>query len=220
MSRPNPQLTPGQQDLLLAALASNSKPGQQSSAGARAGSRDSMSDKGGKTGRFDPNTQSTPPSGHFDFGSDDSPYLGFDIDGEGDESYDFDVNGQMIGDLPEPAADLHDKRKSIDGKDDDEGGGKRRESEDKSGKKPGRKPLTSEPTTVSISCGFGGGDTSDYECRNVRHRIALLNGHSENGKRSISKTSKSRSTTSRRLPSLQTMRTDFSEHKWRDYKSN
>lgn len=124
MSRPNPQLTPGQQDLLLAALASNSKPGQQSSAGARAGSRDSMSDKGGKTGRFDPNTQSTPPSGHFDFGSDDSPYLGFDIDGEGDESYDFDVNGQMIGDLPEPAADLHDKRKSIDGKDDDEGGGK------------------------------------------------------------------------------------------------
>lgn len=118
-----------------------------------------MSDNGGKTGRFDPNAQTTPPSGHFDFGPDDSPYLDFDVDGEGDESYDFDVNGQMIGEIPEPAAELHDKRKSIDGKDDDddEGGGKRRESEDKSGKKPGRKPLTSEPTTVSISCGFGVG---------------------------------------------------------------
>jgi AP-1-like factor len=150
MSRPNSQLTPAQQDLLLAALASNSKPNQRSFAGVRAGSLDSMSDKGGKNGLFDPNEQTTPPSGHFDFGPDDSPYLDFDIDGEGDDSYDFDGNEQMIGDLPESAGDLHDKRKSIDGKDDDdEGGGKRRESEDKSGKKPGRKPLTSEPTTVS-----------------------------------------------------------------------
>ena len=145
MSRPNSQLTPAQQDLLLAALASNSKPNQQSSAVARTGSLDSMSDNGGKN-----SLQTSPPSGHFDFGPDDSPYLDFDIDGEGDDSYDFDVNGEMIGDLPESAGDLHDKRKSIDGKDDDdEGGGKRRESEDKSGKKPGRKPLTSEPTTVS-----------------------------------------------------------------------
>jgi AP-1-like factor len=155
MSRPNPQLTPAQQDLLLAALASNSKPDQRSSASARPASFDSMSEKGGKNGRIDPNAQTTPPSGHFDFGPDDSPYLDFDIDGEGDDSYDFDVNGQMIGDLPESTGDLHDKRKSIDGKDDDdEGGGKRRESEDKSGKKPGRKPLTSEPTTVSMKCCF------------------------------------------------------------------
>ena len=150
MSRPNSQLTPAQQDLLLAALASNSKPNQRSSAGARAGSLDSMSDQGGTNG-----LQTSPPSGNFDFGPDDSPYLDFDIDGEGEESYDFDVNGQMIGDLPESAGDLHDKRKSIDGNDDDdEGGGKRRESDDKSGKKPGRKPLTSEPTTVSIQWYF------------------------------------------------------------------
>lgn len=151
MSRPNSQLTPAQQDLLLAALASNSKANPRASAGARTGSRGSMSDKGGKNGQFDPHAQTTPPSGHLDLGLDDSPYLDFDIDGDGDDAYDFDDNGQMIGDLPEPAGDLHDKRKSMDGKDDDdEGGGKRRESEDKSGKKPGRKPLTSEPTTVSV----------------------------------------------------------------------
>ena len=91
--------------------------------------------------------QTSPLSGHFDFGPDDSPYLDFDIDGEGDDSFDFDGQDQMIGDLPDTTGD---KRKSIDGKDGDEGGGKRRESEDKAGKKPGRKPLTSEPTTVSI----------------------------------------------------------------------
>jgi AP-1-like factor len=147
MSRPNSQLTPAQQDLLLAALASNSKPSQsqQPSTAARGGSRNPMSDNGSKN-----SLQTSPPSGHFDFGPDDSPYLDFDIDGEGDDSFDFDGQGQMIGDLPETTGELHDKRKSIDGKDGDEGGGKRRESEDKAGKKPGRKPLTSEPTTVSI----------------------------------------------------------------------
>ena len=143
---PTSQLTPEQQDLLLAALASNSKPSPQPSAGARAGSRASMSDKGGKN-----SLQTSPPSGHFDFGPDESPFLDFDIEGDGDDLYNFGVNGQMIGDIPEPAGDLHDKRKSIDGKDgEDEGGGKRREGEDKSGKKPGRKPLTSEPTTVGM----------------------------------------------------------------------
>ena len=63
--------------------------------------------------------------------------------------FDYDENDRMIGDLPDdPASDLHDKRKSIDGEDDDdEGGGKRREGADKTAKKPGRKPLTSEPTS-------------------------------------------------------------------------
>ena len=102
----------------------------------------------GEQGRF-----SNPSSGHLDFEPDDSPYLDFDIDGEGDDTFDFDANGEMIGDLPEIGTDgdLHDKRKSIeDQDDDDEGGGKRREGDDKSGKKPGRKPLTSEPTSVSV----------------------------------------------------------------------
>lgn len=97
---------------------------------------------------FTPN-MSAPGSGNLDF-SDDSPFLDFDPDADFDDnSYDFD-NGRMIGDIPDESStsDLHDKRKSIDGKDDDdEGGGKRREGEDKTAKKPGRKPLTSEPTS-------------------------------------------------------------------------
>jgi len=46
--------------------------------------------------------------------------------------------------------DLHDKRKSPDDdKEEQENGAKRREGEEKVAKKPGRKPLTSEPTNVS-----------------------------------------------------------------------
>ncbi|KIW14856.1 hypothetical protein PV08_07641 [Exophiala spinifera] len=88
---------------------------------------------------------SAPGSTNLDF-SDESPFLDFDPEADfGDESFDFDENARMIGDIP---GELHDKRKSIDGKeDDDEGGGKRREGEDKTAKKPGRKPLTSEPTS-------------------------------------------------------------------------
>ncbi|KAK5956870.1 DNA-binding transcription factor yap1 [Knufia fluminis] len=99
---------------------------------------------------------SAPGSGHLDY--DDSPFLDSFIDGEGDESFDFEDQGQMFGDLPDDNSDdngtadpdhLHDKRKSMGAEDDDdhEGGGKRREGEDKQAKKPGRKPLTSEPTS-------------------------------------------------------------------------
>lgn len=104
--------------------------------------------------------QQAPSSGKLSYGADDSPYIEFD--GEFDDSYNYDMNGdQMIGDLPgsitpddeedeEEEADLHEKRKNSDGKeDDDQGGGKRREGEDKTAKKPGRKPLMSEPTSVS-----------------------------------------------------------------------
>lgn len=108
---------------------------------------------GSQNGMYDSSRQSAPGSGQLEFGSEESPYLDFDLDADGDDGFDFDMNGQMIGDIPDShnSGDLHDKRKSIDGNDDDddEGGGKRRESEDKSGKKPGRKPLTSEPTSVS-----------------------------------------------------------------------
>lgn len=72
-----------------------------------------------------------------------------------DDAYNFedsDLFGDLPDDSPEPEEDaythLHDKRKSFDAADDaDEGGGKRQEGEDKTIKKPGRKPLTSEPTT-------------------------------------------------------------------------
>lgn len=60
----------------------------------------------------------------------------------------------MIGELPgespgrKRSEDGAEKRKSPgDDVDDPDGGGKRREPEDKQAKKPGRKPLTSEPTT-------------------------------------------------------------------------
>jgi len=106
---------------------------------------------------YTPAMSTAPGSGNLDF-SDESPYLDFDPDGEFDDSFNPDETGRMIGDLPgsdggvdAPSGELHDKRKSIEGKeDDDEGGGKRREGEDKTAKKPGRKPLTSEPTSVSV----------------------------------------------------------------------
>ncbi|OCT48289.1 putative bZIP transcription factor (AP-1) [Cladophialophora carrionii] len=131
-------LSPEQQDLLMAALNSNQSPKQSG-----------IQKTAPQNVNFTP-SMSAPDSGNLDF-SDDSPFLDFDPDADfGDDSFDFDANHRMIGDIPdEPLShDLHDKRKSVDGKDeDDEGGGKRREGEDKTAKKPGRKPLTSEPTS-------------------------------------------------------------------------
>lgn len=84
----------------------------------------------------------------------------------GDSSFDFgDITngseGQMVGDMPGTSAstksdpldnESHDKRSYPDDEDEDEmdnvGGAKRRESSDKVAKKPGRKPLTTEPTSV------------------------------------------------------------------------
>ena len=137
-------LSPNEQDLLVAALNSN----QQGTTGSDS-----------KNLSYTPTTQANPGSGQMGF-SDDSPYLDFDPDGDFDDSaFDFDPSGRMIGDLPDDDDDddddlpanggLHDKRKSVgDRDDDDEGGGKRREGEDKTSKKPGRKPLTNEPTSV------------------------------------------------------------------------
>lgn len=100
-----------------------------------------------------PLLQDAPGSGQLGFGSDESPFLDFDPD------LDFDLQGadSLIGDLPDfEGQELGEKRKSLDLDENDEDSGngkKRRESDDKdkSAKKPGRKPLTSEPTTVCIS---------------------------------------------------------------------
>jgi AP-1-like factor len=89
---------------------------------------------------------------------DDSPFIDYDyeFDAEGGFDYDFstDTQGQMIGKLPGSSsdgdADTHDKRSHPDDDgDEEEGGGKRREGDEKTSRKPGRKPLTSEPTSVS-----------------------------------------------------------------------
>ncbi|KAK2850747.1 hypothetical protein FQN49_005355 [Arthroderma sp. PD_2] len=129
-----------QQDLLLAALSSNNpptKPGPQSNLGSANGSSGNE--------HFDSPPQDIPGSGQLSFDPDDSPFLGLDLDA------DFDVSDHvLIGDLPGAEGEKHghrEKRKSLDGLEDADTGKKRKENEDKVAKKPGRKPLTSEPTT-------------------------------------------------------------------------
>lgn len=96
-----------------------------------------------------------------DLGYDDGLFadlgLNFDFDGKLDGNIRKDTEEQAkekqngISSAMENGGDTHDKRKinEDDGPAGDDGGGKRREGDDKTAKKPGRKPLTSEPTTVS-----------------------------------------------------------------------
>lgn len=147
-------LSPGQQDLLLAALSSNNPSQKQSHQTPKPEH---------SPGHTSSNGQSAPPSGGFDnpnqlnafgFADDESPFLDFNPDVD----FEFPENGDLIGDIPgdlSPDYELGEKRKSMDGKseiDGEETGKKRRESE---AKKPGRKPLTSEPTTVGTPLSLG-----------------------------------------------------------------
>jgi AP-1-like factor len=147
-----------QQDLLLAALASNNQNpndlfslgSDNSKAAATANSQFQYPVDNVDPTFFTSPQQSTPANAFNNVGMEESPFLDY-LDG--DNSFDFDNadDDLMIGALPGDSPDSHDKRKSPDDDDDDdEGGGKRREGEDKQAKKPGRKPLTSEPTTVSL----------------------------------------------------------------------
>jgi AP-1-like factor len=147
-----------QQDLLLAALASNNQnPNDLFSAGLDNSSSNKQSINNSQfqypLDSLDPayftSPQQQAPANNFNNASmEESPFVDY-LDG--DNSFDFDnADGDMIGSLPgDTPGDSNEKRKSPgdDGDDDDEGGGKRREGEDKQAKKPGRKPLTSEPTT-------------------------------------------------------------------------
>ncbi|GAP86794.1 putative transcription factor PAP1 [Rosellinia necatrix] len=161
---PNFILTPQQQNLLFRALTSN-----QPNAGNA--DQDTLTPESlttspvhnqGAMGFNDAN------------GPSDSPFLDYNYDIEPDTSYDFefdnenqvDAQGRMIGDLPgsspegsdvakdtskanSPENETSDKRSHPDEDDDDEGenGAKRREGEGKVAKKPGRKPLTNEPSS-------------------------------------------------------------------------
>jgi AP-1-like factor len=152
-SRTNPNfiLSPHQQNLLFAALNSN-----------KAGTSDNAATTDplamAPTAFTESPVQQTPGSGTLN-GFEESPFIDYDydFDPEGSFDYSFDNNsqGQMIGKLPGTSSDgdgdSHDKRSHPDDEDEDEedGGGKRREG-DKGSKKPGRKPLTSEPTSVSL----------------------------------------------------------------------
>ncbi|EFR04854.1 hypothetical protein MGYG_07857 [Nannizzia gypsea CBS 118893] len=136
-------LSPDQQDLLLAALSSNNQPTKPSP-------QPNLSSANGPSGNdlFDSPPQDIPGSGQLGFNPEDSPFLGLDLDAE------FDVSDQaLIGDLPGIEGEQHvatehrEKRKSLDGQEGADTGKKRKENEEKVAKKPGRKPLTSEPTT-------------------------------------------------------------------------
>lgn len=161
-SAPDLTLTPDQQDLLRTALSSNnpkkSSP-QVSRNGTSSATRSSSDPKRPQhttdsmacgPNSFNSPVQVTPGSGQLS-NFDESPFLDYDLD---DGNFDWDNSGdQLFGDLP--GAELygdgehHDKRKaSIEDEDEEEGTSKRREADDKTAKKPGRKPMTAEPTTV------------------------------------------------------------------------
>ncbi|OCK84647.1 PAP1-domain-containing protein [Lepidopterella palustris CBS 459.81] len=160
----NPQfyLDPNQQDLLLAALVSNPD-GKNNMFPNGVQSKHSTSNSQTNypvIDSLDPSfftspQQATPSSNFGNFSLDDSPFVdyldgdgSFDIEnGENGDNSDLMIGG-LPGDSPEGESESADKRKSPDDDaDDPDGGGKRREHEDKTAKKPGRKPLTSEPTT-------------------------------------------------------------------------
>jgi AP-1-like factor len=151
-----------QQDLLLAALASNNQnPNDLFSNVNPLDEKQPMANKQfeypinnlDSTSFFASPQQATPANAFSTMGVEESPFIDY-LDG--DNSFDFDGADRgdlMIGSLPgdTPDGESNEKRKSPDDDGDDgdeEGGGKRREGEDKQAKKPGRKPLTSEPTTV------------------------------------------------------------------------
>ena len=101
---------------------------------------------------FDSPVQEAPGSGNLgSAGFDESPFLDFEDDG----NFDWDTNGDMMfGSLPgeeNQENEQHPKRKnSEDDEEEGEDNNKRHEGNDKTVKKPGRKPLnSSEPTTVS-----------------------------------------------------------------------
>jgi AP-1-like factor len=142
---PNFTLSARQEQLLFAALNSN-----------KASNIDtSISQSAMAPGSFTESPLQAPGSGTVN-GFEESPFIDYDYEFDADGSYDYDFandsQAQMIGNLPGTSsdgdADTHDKRSHPDDDDEDEGGGKRRESDEKSSKKPGRKPLTSEPTSV------------------------------------------------------------------------
>lgn len=142
-------LTPQQQNLLFAALQTNNQPiSKQALDRPQSVSPTSL--------------QTSPAIDGRNGGVEDTPYLqNLDYD-FGDSSFDMsfadDSQLKMIGDLPggpasseSPENDSPDKRAHPEDEDDDDESPhdpKRHEGSEKVAKKPGRKPLTSEPSSV------------------------------------------------------------------------
>jgi AP-1-like factor len=156
----NPYLSPNQQDLLVAAL--NSQAAKKTRAKAALGNTGleittSDASQPHSTTTMSGSAVFQSPANMDGFNPDFTPDLDY-LDGDG--SFDFDnadLGGEMIGGLPGLDADghpeQHDKRKNSDEDGSpEEGDAKRQEvgEGEKGSKKPGRKPLTNEPTTVSM----------------------------------------------------------------------
>lgn len=202
-SQINSQLSRDQQNLLLAAL--NAQAGDGQTQYQPAGTSEHTDSSALQSAAMNASDQNnlfiSPQSAELDNFNDFTPDLDY-LDG--DNSFDFDnadLGGEMIGALPgsggeSPEEDiikgeLHDKRKSPgDSQDGEEGDAKRQEGE-KGNKKPGRKPLTSEPTTVSsILISFLLSTSTHFVIRNARPKTALPSVHSVNARKSTSRTLK------------------------------
>lgn len=168
-------LSPDQQDLLRAALSSNNpQPKQEPDTTPNLAATASYNASPNGL-----NHSSNGSSGYIN-GLDESPFVDFNPDAD----FDFHGSESLIGDLPGGVADdyeLGDKRKDTD-PDHEESGKKRRESDEKIARKPGRKPLTSEPTTV---CGVCVGSVHANPPRNARPRTVRLNERSVSGRNNI-----------------------------------
>ena len=151
---PDLSLNRSQEELLRTALSSNSRaspkgPSNKANAITQQSPKIDGSMANGASTYTSP-VQEVPGSdtlGSFD----ESPFLDYELE---DGNFDWENSGdQLFGDLPggeyNEDSEHHDKRKaSIDDDDEEEGSSKRREGGEKGAKKPGRKPLTGEPTTV------------------------------------------------------------------------
>ncbi|KAL4885283.1 transcription factor PAP1-domain-containing protein [Aspergillus karnatakaensis] len=148
-------LSPGEQDLLLAALSSNNPSKQQAPQQQQPGNQKPKSGSNSNGTPAQPSSGSFSASPAFDgpnnqfanLNYDESPFLDFNPELE----WDFPGSDEnLIGDLPGEDYEVGDKRKESDSNS-EVSGKKRRESDDKgddkAAKKPGRKPLTSEPTS-------------------------------------------------------------------------
>ena len=149
---PPHQLTHTQQDLLLAALNSQAAGDHQTAYGHPGPTKRSTSDIAEP--KMNDNALFTSPQhAELEFNGDYNPDFDY-LDGNNYESDNADIDGDVIGLLPGEhglgSAGIHEKRKNSDEHDSGEEGDSKRQESEKGAKKPGRKPLTSEPTTVSI----------------------------------------------------------------------
>lgn len=158
-------LAPDQQRLLLAALQSNKRKlesNTRSNSTPAAINGDQSSSDGPAAVGIQPSMLSNlAPAVADDFANGDDSFGSFDF-GASDPGFDFDVGASntdlvegLTGFSGDTAGGQGEKRKSSDDnldleddEEDDKSGPKRRQGDERGSKKPGRKPSTSEPTTV------------------------------------------------------------------------